>query len=65
MKKSKIFEPSRQIPATHVQAKGKKPAAHSGTLDNHHNDGGHHGTMDDVSHHDCDAHELPTKIMGN
>jgi hypothetical protein len=66
MKKSKIFEPSSQIPPIHVHPMSKKKSAPEGTLRNHHNAGGHTGTMDDVkrSSHP-EPHHLPTDIVGN
>lgn len=64
MPKAKLFEVSNDIPAIHIHEKGKKPAAHEGTLRNHHNDGGHEGNMDDVSRgHFPDIHHLETEIM--
>jgi hypothetical protein len=66
MRRSKIFQPSNDIPPIHVHPRAKKPDAPEGTLKNHHNKGAHEGTMDDVSRHNHpDAHHLDTEIMGN
>lgn len=63
MRKSKVFEASKDIPAIHVHEKGRKPSPHAGTLRNHLNVGANKGDMDDVKHHDCNAHELESDIM--
>lgn len=60
--KSKIFEPSGNIPGTHVVAKAPKKSVHEGTRKNHMNDGDNDGTMDDINRHDLKAHEIPSKV---